>query len=301
MATATERPRARPGAADPRVGVVILTYNRLAEVSRTVERMLALPERPRIVVVDNGSTDGTPEMVRRRFPEARCLRLSGNPGAAGRNAGVAALDTPYVALCDDDAWWEPGSLGRAADLLDAYPRLAVIAGRVLVGADQRLDPTCRAMAASPVTPTTALPGPAILGFLAGAAMVRRSAFLQVGGFERRFFIGGEEELVTLDLLGHGWELAYVADLAVNHHPSRLSRDTSARWVATDRNHLWAAWLRYPLSWAVGETVRVMLAAPTDPTSRAALAAALRGLPWALAHRRVIPPDVRRRLRQLADA
>ena len=289
------------GTADPRVGVSILTYNRADEVSRTVERMLALPERPRIVVVDNGSTDGTPDILARRFPEVRCITLSGNPGSAGRNAGVAALSCPYVALCDDDTWWEPGSLGRAADLLDAYPRLALIAGRVLVGPENRLDPICRALAGSPVTSATALPGPAVLGFLACAAMVRRSAYLEVGGFERRFFIGGEEELLALDLLGNGWELAYVDDLVIHHHPSQLSRDASARRLVTERNRLWVAWLRHPLSWALKATVRAAWAARTDPTSRAALGAALRELPWALAHRRAVPPDVRRRLREVAPA
>jgi len=283
---------------DPRVGVVILTYNRADEVSRTVERMLALPERPRIVVADNGSTDGTPELLRWRFPEVGCLTVDGNPGAAGRNAGLAALDTPYVAFCDDDTWWEPGSLTRAADHFDAYARLAVVTARVLVGPENRLDPAWVIMAASPVTPRTALPGPALLGFLAGASVVRRSAFLQVGGFERRFFIGGEEELVALDLLSYGWELAYVDELAVHHHPSQENRDNSARRRTVTRNQLWVAWLRYPLPWALKKTARVLLAARTDPISRAALPAALRELPWALAHRRVIPRDVQRRLREL---
>src|SRR5690606_10209266 len=152
------------------------------------------------LVVDNGSRDGTPEALRQRFPGVRCLTLSGNPGAAGRNAGVAALRCPYVALCDDDNWWEPGALRHAADLLDAHERLAAIAGRVLVGPENRLDPICRVMASSPVTTPAALPGPAVLGFLAGGSIVRRSAFLQVGGFERRFFVGGEEELFALDLV-----------------------------------------------------------------------------------------------------
>jgi GT2 family glycosyltransferase len=298
MTATLEQARTQRETGDPRVGVSILTYNRADEVSRTVERMLALPERPQIVVVDNGSTDGTPDLLRRRFPGVRCVVQSGNPGGAGRNAGLAALDAPYVALCDDDTWWEPGSLGRAADLFDAYPRLAIITGRVLVGPDNRLDPTCELMAASPVRPRTALPGPALVGFLAGASLVRRSAFLQAGGFERRFFIGGEEELLTLDLLAAGWELAYADALVVHHHPSQENRDDSARRRTVVRNQLWVAWLRYPLGWALTKTARVVSAARIDPISRAALVAALRELPWALAHRRVIPRDVQRRLRQL---
>ncbi|MGE3908914.1 MAG: glycosyltransferase family 2 protein [Chloroflexota bacterium] len=299
MATVDVEARTPTEVADARVGVSILTYNRLDEVCRTVERMLSLPEQPHIVVVDNGSTDGTPSVLRRRFPNVRCLSLDGNLGAAGRNAGVAALTTPYVALCDDDTWWEPGSLRRAADLLDAYPRLAVLTGRVLVGPENRLDQTCHEMATSPVRASCQLPGPALVGFLAGASMVRRSAFLQVGGFERRFFIGGEEELLTLDLLSASWELSYVADVVVHHHPSDVSRDTTRRRVTLMRNHLWVAWMRYPLPWTVTATVRALWLARTEPSARAGVAEALRALPWAFKHRRVVPRDVQRRLRQVA--
>jgi hypothetical protein len=77
--------------ADARVGAAILTYNRVDEALLTVERMLALPERPSIVLVDNGSTDGTREALSRRHPNIRVLTMTGNLGAAARNAGVAAL------------------------------------------------------------------------------------------------------------------------------------------------------------------------------------------------------------------
>lgn len=290
--------RAQSVAVDPRVGVIVLTYNRADEVSRTVERLLAMPERPRIVVVDNGSQDGTPDVLRRRFPEVRCLTLRANPGAAGRNAGVAALNCPYVAFCDDDTWWEPGSLSRAADLFDQYPRLALLAARVLVGAENRLDPTCRVMATSPLQASVPLPGPAVLGFLAGASMVRREAFLKAGGFERRFFIGGEEELLALDLLSAGWELAYVDAVVVHHHASQTGRDVAGRKRVMERNRLWVRWLRYPLRWALRDTARAVWAARNDGTARAALREAIRELPWALAHRRTVPTEVQRRLRQL---
>ena len=242
--TTVAEPISKPVGSDgARVGVSILTYNRVDEVSRTVERMLSLPEQPQIVVVDNGSTDGTPATLGQRFPSVRCLTLSGNPGASGRNAGVAALDTPYVALCDDDTWWEPGSLRRAANLLDSHPKLAAVAGRVLVGPDNRLDPVCREMAASPIRVDTPLPGPALLGFLACAVVVRRSAFLEVGGFEKRFFIGGEEELLTLDLLAAGWRSATSPMWSFTTiRPRRAATDRPAKVMV--RNHLWVAWMRY---------------------------------------------------------
>ena len=127
-------------------------------------------------MVDNNSSDETPDLVRSRFPTIEVFRLTHNQGAAARNVGVAALDQPYLALCDDDVWWDAGSLRRGADLMDAHDRLAVIAATVLVGEREAVDPTCLKMAASPLPPAPDLPGRPILGFLAGASLVRRRAF-----------------------------------------------------------------------------------------------------------------------------
>ena len=114
-----------------RIGVIVLTHNRRADVTRTLERMLVVPDDAHVVVVDNGSTDGTAPALRRRFPGLAVIRLSRNRGAAGRNAAVAQLDCEYVAFCDDDTWWAAGSLTRAADLLDArtvvYREIAYLA------------------------------------------------------------------------------------------------------------------------------------------------------------------------------
>jgi hypothetical protein len=112
---------------------------------------------------------------------------------------VDAAVTRYVAFCDDDTWWQPGSLWSAARLFDERPRLAVITGRVLIGPEQREDPICPQLARSPLPPEPELPGYPLLGFLAGASVVRRSAFLEAGGFESRFFIGKEVELLVMDL------------------------------------------------------------------------------------------------------
>ncbi|MGV9304222.1 MULTISPECIES: glycosyltransferase family 2 protein [unclassified Nonomuraea] len=127
---------------DPRVGAVVITWNRKQEALASVGRLLALPERPRVVLVDNGSGDGTAEAVRQVHPAAEVIALRENLGAVGRNVGVKHLDTPYVAFCDDDTWWTPGSLTRAADVLDAFPRLAAVTARILVapGGHARREP-----------------------------------------------------------------------------------------------------------------------------------------------------------------
>jgi N-acetylglucosaminyl-diphospho-decaprenol L-rhamnosyltransferase len=281
--------------ADARIGVVVLTHNRAREVVCTLERLRALPERPPIVVVDNASTDGTAEIVRRRFPDLTCLHLKANTGAAGRNAGVRCCDRPYVALCDDDTWWEPGALQHTADLLDAHPRLAVVTAKVLVREKERVDPVSLEMARSPLRAPPGLPGAPLLGFLAGASVVRRSAFLQVGGFEPRLFLGGEEELLAIDLARAGWALAYIDCLIVHHYPSPR-RDAPARVRLLERNALWIAWLRRPLRRALAMTARLARRSLRDRAARAAFQAALPGLPWALRHRQVVPAALEQQLR-----
>src|SRR4051812_21084565 len=91
---------------DPRVGVVVITYQRREEALRCVERLRALPEQPPVVLIDNGSTDGTAAAVRARYSEVDVVAAGENLGAVGRNVGVGRLATPYVAFCDDDTWWE---------------------------------------------------------------------------------------------------------------------------------------------------------------------------------------------------
>ena len=280
-----------------RVGVVVLTYNRCDDVVRTVERLRALAPPPPLVVVDNGSPDGTADALAARFPDLDVVRLPDNRGAAGRNAGVAHLDTPYVAFCDDDTWWAPGMLGRAADLLDAHPTLALVTGTVLVEPGGRLDPTCLEMARSPLRARPELPGSPVLGFLCAASVVRRDVFLDVGGFEPRLFLGGEEALLAIDLAARGWALAYVPDVIVHHEPSRR-RDARHRRRLLVRNALWCAWLRRPLGSALRVTARMVGAHLRDPDLLPALARALAGTAWVATHRHVVPADVEEGLQAL---
>jgi GT2 family glycosyltransferase len=284
-------------APDPRIGVVVVTRDRCPDLMGALEHLSALPEQPRIVVVDNASSDGTVDAVEGRYPGVEVMPLDKNLGAAGRNVGVGAMRTPYVAFSDDDSWWARGALSRAVDLFDMHPRLGLLIARILVGSEEREDPICREMAGSPLPPERDLPGPPVLGFLACAAIVRRSAYLEVGGFEPRLLIGGEEELLAADLASAGWGLAYVGEVVAHHHPS-TARDARAVRRLGVRNTLWFAWLRRPASTAVHHTLQALGAASRDADARVGLLRALVGVPWVLRRRRVVPPRVESGLRML---
>lgn len=283
-------------AAASAIGVVIATRDRAASLAVTLRHLLDLPERPQIIVVDNASTDHTRAMLGERFPEVRVLPLAVNRGALARNDGVRALDTPYVAFSDDDSWWEPGALVRAVRTLEAHPRLGLLAARTLVGPRNEPDPLNDVLAASPVGRAPDLPGREVLGYLGCAAVVRRSAYLDAGGYHPVLFFGGEESLLAYDLAARGWGVSYCPDVVAHHHPDPGPRDRRRARVL--RNELLTAWLRRPLPTVLRHTAALVLAARNDVDAREALRGAFARLPATLRCRERLPAHLERTLRRL---
>lgn len=279
------------------VTVVIATRNRRAGLCATLEKLSALAERPGIIVVDNGSHDGTAAAVRREFRHVELIARRRNQGAAARNVGVRRARTPYVAFSDDDSWWAPGALTRAVSLLDSHPQVGLVAGATLVGPEDAPDPLNAVLAASPLA-RGALPGPRLLGFLGCAAVARREAFLAAGGYSRLLFIGGEEELLACDLAARSWPVVYADDVVAHHWPSPV-RDARRRRCQELRNRVLVAWLRRPLPQAAAATASLVRAAAWDAVARRALTEAAVRLPAAVIRRRRLPPAVEADIRLLA--
>ncbi|MFC4065067.1 glycosyltransferase family 2 protein [Actinoplanes subglobosus] len=278
----TERPQHTAPIETDEVTVVVATRNRWDRLAETVPH-----HRAPVILVDNASDNIG------YVPGVDLVRLEKNQGAAARNVGVRCARTPYVAFADDDSYWTPGSLAAAAALMRAHPRTGLLAAQVLVGPDQRLDPVSAAMAAAPLGTPSGAAGPAILGFLACAVVVRRDAFLAAGGFQPRLFVYGEEALLAMDLAAAGHELSYVRRLGVRHLPRPAGRDVNARLRREVRNRVLTAALRRPPA----VTARIVAAAFRECPRGAAQA--VLDLPWALCHRRRLPVAVESGLTRLA--
>ncbi|HEV7963731.1 MAG TPA: glycosyltransferase [Actinoplanes sp.] len=272
------------------VTVVVATRNRRDRLLETLPRHAAP-----VIVVDNGSDDGAPDAVEAAFPHVRVVRLEENRGAAARNVGVKLARTPFVAFADDDSFWAPGSLARAAGLLRDHERVALLCARVLVGPQARLDPVSAAMASAPLGVPGDAPGPSVLGFLACSVAVRRSAFRAVGGFNPKLQVYGEEDLLAMDLAAAGWQLSYAPGLEVRHLPVPDGRDNRARRRMETRNRVLTALLRRPWGVAARTAATGWRSDPGGVTDAARL------LPWALRQRRRLPPEVESSLATLAAA
>jgi GT2 family glycosyltransferase len=202
-----------------------------------------------------------------------------------------------VAFCDDDTQWEPGALERAVRLLDATPNVAVLSACVQVGILRQPDPTCVSMSHSPLE-REHLPGPQLLGFMAGACVMRTRAFYDVGGYWPPLFIGGEDALMALDLVERGWRIVYADDVITRQFPSS-ARDSRLRERLMIRNAIWVAWMRRPMRAAWRETRWRLSEIREHGIFWLTLIEALLGLPRVLRRRRVISPTVER-MRSLLD-
>jgi GT2 family glycosyltransferase len=273
------------------VTCVVASRNRRADLLASLPRH----EAP-VVLVDNGSTDGTVEAVRAAHPAVTVVPLDRNAGALARTVGAARAGTPFVAFTDDDSWWAPGDLARAVEVMRAHPRLGLLNARILVGAEEELDPVCAELAASPLGTEPDLPGPSLLGFVACAALVRTEAFTAVGGFDPVVRFPGEEERLALDLAAAGWGLAYVDEVTVHHHPSVHREAPTSRQAGIWRSRLLTALMRYPLRDVAGQLAK---AARAGRPGWRGLAGALPRVPAALRRRRVLPRSVMAGVRELS--
>jgi glycosyltransferase involved in cell wall biosynthesis len=115
------------GVLPPLVSVVVPTYNGLQYVHEAISSALAQDFTDHeVIVVDDGSTDGTAEVVERQFPGIRVLKQRNRGAAAARNAGVRLARGRYVAFLDDDDAWEPTKLSSQVSLFRSRPELAMV-------------------------------------------------------------------------------------------------------------------------------------------------------------------------------
>lgn len=273
---------------------VIASQNRARELATVVARLLDTTPCP-IVVVDNASEDDTAAVIDRLAARSanrlQLITLDTNRGAVGRNVGVAACHTPYVAFCDDDSWWTPEAPSIAVELFDSHPSLGLLAARTIVWPQRREDPFATQLADSALGTRPDLPGPSILGFMSCAAMVRKRAFEEAGGFSEILHFRGEEQLLALDLATLGWDLCYCPRLVAIHQPSSVRAATAAQDARVLRNDVLTTWLRRPVRHCVSASGRLIRAALRDREHARGAAEAFVRLPVVIAQRRPLPREV----------
>ncbi len=204
------------------IAVAVVNWN-TRDLLRTCLRSVVAEAPAELVVADNGSTDGSVEMVRREFPAAVLVVNPENPGyGAGANRAVGRCTTGYVLLLNSDTTLAPGALGALRDYLDRHERAAIVGPRLVHpdGTPQEscfrfpraVRPLTRAKAGS-LPHDRAGPVPWVLGAALG---LRRTAFEAVGGFDETYHMYFEEVDLAYRLRKAGWETHFTPEARVVH-------------------------------------------------------------------------------------
>jgi GT2 family glycosyltransferase len=204
----------RATAARPRISVIVCTYNGGRTIRECLEglRRLAYPDYE-VIVVDDGSTDHTAEVVERY--DVRLIRTENRGLSSARNTGWRAATGELVAYLDDDAHPD-------ADWLSYLALAFEHSGHVGIGgpniAPSGAGPIADCVARAPGNPTHVMLSDREAEHIPGCNMAfRRAALEAVGGFDERFRTAGDDVDICWQLRARGWTLGFSAAAVVWHH------------------------------------------------------------------------------------
>lgn len=211
----------------PEIDVVIPTWNGRELLERCLTSLAAQTAEHHVVVVDNGSQDGTATLVEQRFPDVQLVRLEQNCGfAGGVNRGIEAGRAAHVVLVNNDVECDPGFVERIVAPLRAEPGVGMVAGLLLRPGRATIDSfglECDAtlsafprFAGEPYVGGAALHTRNLLGPSGGAAAYARVALEAAGSFDERMFAYMEDVDLAFRLRALGWTASGAVD-AVGVH------------------------------------------------------------------------------------
>jgi len=274
------------------LSVVIVTQDRREELRRLLSDLTAMTDAAgdEIVVVDNGSADGTVEMVRENFPAASVLVHPVNRGApAARNAAARTARGEILVFLDDDTRVEdPRFLERVRKLFETEREAAVVAFRILDPATRKprrfeIPHRRKDRFEEPCETST---------FISAGCAVRRNVYETVGGMDESLTYGFEELDFSYRAIARGFRIFYRPDLWILHSFSPTARSRGRRIYYLYRNKIrisarYLPWRMFVVQLGVwsGYFLKEALRIGRPDAFLAGLASGLAGVPGQLESRR----------------
>jgi N-acetylglucosaminyl-diphospho-decaprenol L-rhamnosyltransferase len=244
----------------PTVSAIVVSYNTGAELLRCLASLAAHVRLPlEVVVVDNASADGSPDLVRAAYPTARVIASPSNRGfSAANNEGLRASTGPHVLVLNPDAEVTPGAVETLSGILDARPPVGVVGpltrnrdGSVQVSFGPDLTPLAEWRQRRLVRGVREGRPEALREAAARAAaeqepdwvsgsclLARRRALESVGGFDEGFFLFEEDADLCLRLRRAGWRVLFTPAAEVRHALGRsMDQAPELARLEYDRSHL----------------------------------------------------------------
>ena len=222
------------------LSIIIVNWKVKDLLSECLHSIFSYPQgrRLEVIVIDNASGDGSVEMVKREFPQAKLIANKENYGfAKACNQGIGVARGRYLFFLNPDSELSPGACDHIVDFMDSRPKVGV-GGCYLYYPDGRIQTSfyrftslknsfVRASLLYFLLPRNRLTAPLFCDYLrpgepadrvcGGAMVVRREVLDQVGGFDESFFLYSEDEDLCYRAARQGWEISPIPDTRVTHH------------------------------------------------------------------------------------
>ena len=225
------------------VSVMITTRDRATDLQRTCDAVMQLRPAPNeVLVTADGCTDRTLDMVADKFPEITLIANQPGIGSVpSRDRMMRQARGDLVLALDDDSYPEQlDCIARIVRTFEQHPNLAVL------HFPQRTDEYPETLAQTNFGPERLT-----RTFSNSGAVLRRSTYLRLLGFESRFFHAYEEPDYAVQCVASGYDVLFSPVITIRHHYSGQARDEIRTHHRHARNELWSTVLRCPFPFAIG--------------------------------------------------
>jgi N-acetylglucosaminyl-diphospho-decaprenol L-rhamnosyltransferase len=229
------------------LSIVIITRNAKLLLRKCLQSIYNNIKFPfEAIIVDNGSSDSTVNMIETDFREAIFIRNKRNRGVApARNQGLYRCRGEYILIIDDDAYILNNAIDAMIDFMRSNPLVGLCGPKMLNG-DGTLFPNCKRFPSILTIISNRLftkphlycpdvlykhlmldwnqRKPAPVDWIIGACqLIRRETLLEVGFLDDKSFFGGEDVDICFRMWENGWEIWHVPDAVIVHEPRRITK------------------------------------------------------------------------------
>lgn len=233
---------------NPLVSVVILTWNRKDDLLETIAELKESTYAPiEIVVVDNGSNDGTQEEINGKFPQVNFIRLEKNVGIAGYNIGMKKARGEYVVLLDSDSFPDKKAIERMVSLFESDKNIGAVA----------FDVHNSQLTTNNLQLTTQFDlrkGRDVYGYNGAGVGIRKECLERAGYLFEPYFLYFNEQDHAFRILQSGYKIKFHPEIIAYHKSSMTSRVSRSAPYFYTRNLLWLIWRFYPIRYAFVSTI-----------------------------------------------